>query len=112
LIREQTEKSLIFVHPPIFYQYADNESEAMTWEINQLMDSDIVIVNLSDISDSIGTHMELGVIDTVNKSFEKNIYTVGIGEPDIDHPWIFNSVFRREKTPEEAADFIVGHLLV
>lgn len=111
-IRGQTIKPLTFIHPPMFYQYRDNEIEAMNWEMNHLIDSDIVIVNLENIANSIGTHMELGVVDAVNKALPKNIYVVGIGEPDTSHPWISNSLFHTEECIEDAAEYIVSHLLL
>lgn len=54
IIRSRCDKSLTFVHPPVFYQYGDeiNEREARTWEINQLKDSDIVVVDLTTIADT------------------------------------------------------------
>ena len=116
LIRKATTKSVAFVHPPMFYHYKENDPqndvESMNWEISQLIDSDIVIVDLSTISGSIGTHMELGVIAAVNKVSSKNIYVVGFGKPDIEHPWIKNGVFHSEETAEDVADYIVNYLLI
>lgn len=116
LIKKKTDKSVVFVHPPMFYQYEENnpqnDIESMNWEINQLIDSDILIVDLNDISYSIGTHMELGIATTVNKIAPKNIFIVGVGNPDTNHPWIENCIFHCEGTLEEAADYIVNNLLI
>ena len=116
MIREATLASVVFVHPPMFYQYnkkdPENDIESMNWEINQLIDSDIVIVDLRTISGSIGTHMELGVIAAVNKVLPKNIYVVGFGKPDIENPWIENGVFHSEETAADAVDYIVNNLLI
>ena len=116
LIKKATTKSVAFVHPPMFYQYKENDPqndvESMNWEISQLIDSDIVIVDLSTISGSIGTHMELGAIAAVNKVSSKNIYVVGFGKPDTEHPWIENGVFHSEETAEDVADYIVNYLLI
>lgn len=107
-------KSLIFVHPPMFYQYGDetNEREAREWEINQLKDSDIVVVNLTTIADSIGTHIELGIIKAMNEFGYKHIHLIGVGEPNVSHPWIQMGMLRQENTLEDAADYISTYLLL
>lgn len=56
--------------------------------------------------------MELGIVEAVNKLSNKNIYVVGFGEPDIDHPWINLGMFHYELTLDDAADFIIKYLLV
>ena len=116
LITSISDKPISFIHPPLYYQYKENDInndvESKTWEINQLIDSDIVIVDLSTISDSIGTHIELGIIEAVNKITNKNIYVVGVGKPNVNHPWISLGMFHQEDTLEEAADFIINYLLV
>lgn len=116
LITSISDKAISFIHPPLYYQYKENDIEndveAKTWEINQLKDSDIVIVDLSTIADSIGTHIELGIVDTINSTSNRFIYIVGIGKPNINHPWISQILFHREDTLEEAADYISSYLLI
>ena len=114
MIRTRTNKNITFIHPPMYYQYDDNcdESEKMKWEISQIKDSDIVVVNLSTISDSIGTHIELGIIEAMNQFGYKHIHVVGLGNPDTDHPWIPLSILRQEETIEDVADYITEYLLV
>lgn len=114
ILRSRCDKHLTFIHPPMFYQYGDemNEREARGWEINQLKDSDIVVVDLTTIADSIGTHMELGIVEAMNEFGYKHINVVGVGAPNTNHPWIPLSVFRCEDTLEDAADFIIDYLLI
>lgn len=114
ILRSRCNKSLIFVHPPMFYQYGDetNEREAREWEINQLKDSDIVVVNLTTIADSIGTHIELGIIKAMNEFGYKHIHLIGVGEPNVSHPWIQMGMLRQENTLEDAADYISTYLLL
>lgn len=116
LIASSTDKSVVFIHPPKYYQYCDNnveqDIESRIWETNQLKDCDIVIVDLRTIADSIGTHVELGIVEAINTISNKFVYVIGIGEPNIDHPWISQSVFHREDTLEDAADYIINYLLV
>ena len=114
-IRERTDKSVIFVNPPSFYHYGENlhksEREVLEWELAQILDSDVVVVNLNAVQGSIGTHMELGVIDAANR-LGKHIYVIGLFKSDSDHPWIACSLFRKEETITDAADFIVNYLLL
>lgn len=84
----------------------------MEWDMCQIMDSDIMVVNLENISDSIGTCIELGIAAAMNTFGYKYIYVVGIGSSDIDSPWLSSVVFHREETLEDAAEYIKNYLLV
>lgn len=112
LIMSATDRNIIFVHPPLFYQYKDDDIESRAWEMSQLQDSDIVIVDLTTIADSIGTHMELGMIEAINQTSNKHIYTVGVGKPNTNHPWISLGIFHQEDTLEDAADYILQYLIL
>lgn len=116
LIRAATDKSVTFVHPPEFYRYDKSwhksEIEAKMWDISQIKDSDIVIVDLSTIDSSIGTHIELGVIEGMNEFGYKHIHVIGVGKPNTDHPWIELSLLRQEDTLEAAAEYIANYLLI
>lgn len=105
-----------FIHPPMFYRYGENwhknEREVMVWDLSQVKDSDIILVDLSTISDSIGTHIELGVAEAMNEFGYKHIHVIGIGSPNIDHPWIPLCTLRMEDTVEKAVDYITNYLLV
>ena len=113
LIRLKTDKKITFIHPPLFFDYDfSDQSAAKEWELNQIMESDIVVFDLSNIKESIGTHIEMGVIHTVNRFPGKHITTIGIGKPNTDHPWIKSGFFYSVDDIEEAADFIVTYLLI
>lgn len=102
---------ITFIHPPEFFDYDfPDQNVVQEWEINQLMDSDIVVFNLSNIKDSIGTHMELGVVYALNKLSSKHITTIGIGKPNTNHPWI--KTFYCLDNESKAADFICKYLLI
>lgn len=113
-LRKGTNKNMIFVHPPMFYQYGSekNEREARAWEINQLKDIDIVVVDLTTISDSIGTHIEFGIIEAMNEFGYKHIHLIGIGKPNVNHPWIQMGLFKQVDTLEDATDYIINYLLI
>lgn len=112
-----SQSKINFVHPPMFYQYGEtyfqSEKEVKDWDLNQVRCSDIVIVDLDTIETSIGTHYELGMVDAVNSFGNKHIFVIGIGGEDkILHPWIEDTLHRRESNYEDAADYIVNYLLV
>lgn len=114
-VRERVE-NVILVHPPRYYRYDASfhktEREVMQWDLSQIRDSHIVVVNLENISQSIGTHMELGFIEALNQTGDQHIYVIGVGIPDVDHPWLNEILHRREDTVAEAADYITTYLLV
>ena len=116
LIRQKTEANITFIHPLAYYRYDKtehkSEREVKSWDLNQVKDSDIVIVNLSDIADSIGTHYELGVIDAMNSFGYKHIYVIGVGKPNTNHPWIDLTLLRQEDNFEDAAEYVVNYLLL
>lgn len=104
----------IIIKPPIYYSNcgANNQREIQEWEINQVVDSDILIVNLDGLESSIGSLMEIGVAHGVNCSGNKHIFIIGIGKlPDNMHPWIKNSFIHVSPTIEEAAEYTVFYYL-
>lgn len=108
--------NVLFVHPPHYYRYGDgmhqSEREAMVWDLAQIRDSDIVVVNLENIGQTIGTHMELGFIEAMNQMSTKHLHLIGVGKPDVEHPWLNEVLLRREDTLEQAAAYISAYLLV
>ena len=111
-IKFLSDKKVIFIHPPKFYDYdSPNQEEAKKWEINQLLTSDIVVINLNDISTSIGTIMELSMAYALKNYGGKPISIIGIGNPDTQHPWILSSFDNVFETPDFAADYINEYLL-
>lgn len=109
-------RNVTVVEPPLYYQPEGHlhhkEREAMLWDLWQIRTSDIVIVDLSNIGMSIGTHMELGYAECMNQTGDHPIYIIGFGEPDVNHPWIDEVCFRRENTLEAALEYIAEYLLV
>jgi hypothetical protein len=112
-IKSRIDKNITYIHPPLFFDYDYPDQKIVKeWEINQIIDSDIVVFNLSNIRNSIGTHIEMGVVEAVNRLGGKHISTVGIGIPNTDHPWIQSGIFYQAKDIEEAADFICTYLVI
>lgn len=104
-----------FVHPPMFYNYEENyqksEREILEWEMAQVHDCDIVIVNLDGIDSTVGSHMELGAVQGINRFGDKHIFVIGLGKEDNLHPWIKESCIRIEDDYAKAAEYIVEYLL-
>lgn len=105
----------IYIHPPQYYRYGETlhrtEREAMMWDLNQIRESDIVVVHLDGIADSICTLMELGFVEALNQAGSKHIYIIGIGKLNSDNPWLNEVLYHREDTVEEAAEYICTYLL-
>ena len=116
LIRDKSDANIVFVHPPQYYNYEKHEhqtdAEVKIWDLSQVRDSDLVILNLENIAESSGTQYELGVVESMNSFGSKHIHLIGVGHPDTDHPWIGLSLLRREDTLEDAAEYITNYLLI
>ena len=116
-IREKSEKSVLVVNPPKYYNPNDAhasklDAEAKEWDLSQIADSDIVIFNLNDIESSIGTLYELGFANAINSYTNRHIYIIGVGGKRPMHPWIESGLFRWEPDFWSAADYIVSHLII
>lgn len=106
-----------FIHPPLFYEYGEHyhqsEREVKNWDLNQVRQSDIVIVDLDNVDSSIGTHYELATVDAVNAFGGKHIFVIGVGGEGKElHPWIADTLHRHEPNYDDAARYIVNYLLV
>lgn len=117
LIKAKTNKSVTFIHPPLFYGYHmemhKSEREVKEWELNQVCDSDIVIVNIDDVNTSIGSHFEMGAVYGANVAGNKHITVIGFGNSKSEiHPWIDLSFLRFEESIEDAAEYIATYLLI
>ena len=105
-----------FIHPPLYFNYEwdrhKTEREILDWEMMQMHDCDIVVVDFKEIDSTIGSHMELGAIQGINRFGDKYIYVVGIGDDTNLHPWIKETCNRIESSYSRAAEYIVEYLLV
>lgn len=114
-IRTYYDFDVKFIHPPMFYNYEENnhqsEREILEWEMAQLHDCDIVVVNLDGIEDTTGSHMELGAVQGINMFGDKHIFVIGLGKDENLHPWIRESCIRIEEDPDKVADYICNYLL-
>lgn len=116
LIKSSTDKSIRFIHPPIYYNYEHQnhktEKEVKDWELNAIRHSDIIIVNLDNINDSVGSHYELATADLASAYTGDKKFIIGVGGlAELIHPWILESIHRREDDFKSAAEYIVNYLL-
>ena len=116
-IELRTDRKVTFIHPPLYYGYhADlhkSEREVKEWELKQVCESDVVIVNLDGVMQSVGSQMELGTVCGANIVSNKQIMVVGFGKSQESvHPWIELSMIRYEEDIIDAADYIAKYLLV
>lgn len=116
LVAERTSKIIKFIHPPKYFlpgNYTKKfEGKVKEWDINQVKNSDIVIVNLDGVNSSAGTHFELSMVDAINSMTDRHIFVVAVGEEKSGlHPWIEDSIHYRAKSFDDAAEYIVMYLL-
>ena len=72
------------------------------------------VVDLHNIADTTGSHMELGAVQAINRFCnKKSIFVVGYGEDGEKlHPWIRESCLRIEDDIEVLAHYIKDYLMV
>ena len=105
-----------FIHPPLFFNYEHmqhkTEREILDWEMKQLHDCDVVVVDFDGIDSTIGSHMEIGAVQGINRFGDKYIYVVGVGEEKKLHPWIKESCMRIENNLDDLAQYIAEYLVI
>ena len=110
------DRKITIINPPIFYNYEHKvhktEREILDWEMKQLHDCDIVVINFDGIDSTVGSHMELGAIQGINRFGDKYIFVIGIGKEDELHPWILETCNRIEPDCESAAKYVAEYLLI
>lgn len=108
--------SVIFIHPPLHYNYTEKlhktEKEILDWEMMQLHKCDVLVVNLDKINTTVGSHMELGAVNGINRFGGKYIFVLGFGNTEGVHPWILETCNRIENDIEAAAHYIADFLAV
>jgi hypothetical protein len=102
-----------FVHPPYYFNDKNAKlHEMINWEINQINDSNIMVVDLSTASNSIRMLLELSIAQTINNTSNKHIYIIGFGDSKIKHQWFDSFLFHKCKNIIETAEYITTYLLI
>ena len=103
-------KNPIFFSPPNFYcptlpKAYKSEKEVMEFDLYNLRNSDIVVVNFN-APNSIGTAMELIMAK------ESHIPVIGLNESGVElHPWLIECCTRMCDTFTELVDHVVDFYL-
>lgn len=101
-------KSVFVVNPVKYFNFEEKryqtEEEVMKFDIAKVRKSDLVVVNIDGLSESIGTCMEL------YEAYTKNIPVLAFGltREDYDklHPWIKVCITRYDDEVTELLDYI------
>lgn len=108
-------KDVVFVHPPNYYVWGEQREkkpgECLQWDMNQVVTSDVVVVNLDEVTQSKGTLMELGAAYGASIVGGKKIQILGIGK-EADYHWVNEVLWRREDTIEQAAETLAYYCLL
>lgn len=105
----ECEKKCLFFNPVNYYNYNEqnhkSEKEVMEFDLYNLRNSNLVVVNLNNAS-SIGTAMELMLAK------ERNIPVIafGVGEQFV-HPWVLESCTRICDNLRDTVDHVVNFYL-
>lgn len=103
------EKNASFFNPVNFYNFEDkrhkSEKEVMEFDLYNLRNSDIVIVNFNN-EKSIGTAMEL----MLAKEYKIPVIAFGVNEKNI-HPWLLECCTRVCDNLKEAVEYTVDFFL-
>ena len=102
------------VNPVDFYNFEtprhQNELEVEEFDLAHVISSNIIIVNLDGLNDSIGTAIELH-----DAKYHNRIPVIAFGNKDkYDglHPWIKNNITRVEETIYDVAAYIKDFYLI
>lgn len=83
------------------------EHEVFNYELNHVRDSNLVIVNLKGINNSIGSALE------IYEAFRNHIPVIGYFESSEDiediHPWIGECLDRIEDNTEDLVDYVSAY---
>ncbi len=101
------------INPTDYFDFDDMdrhlEKEVMQFDLNMVRQSDIVIVNVSGVSSSIGTAIELYEANRLN--IPVIAYTEGDVADDV-HPWIENCFSTVQMSKDELIDYIRDFYMV
>ena len=110
------DEPFLVLNPPMYYNYETkshkSEHEVREWELAQLEQCDIMVVNLKDVEKSVGAITEIATAIAINNHTDRHIYIIGVGDESGLHPWIKDSIFRFEPDINSAATYISEYLFL
>ena len=103
-----TISNVTVINPVDFYNFQEvkhqNDIEVQNFDLNHVVSSDVIVVNIDGLSDSIGTIIELH-----DAYYHNKIPVIAFGdkaEYDKLHPWIKNNITRIEKDINGVVEYI------
>lgn len=111
LLKQHSDYGIKTINPVDFYNFSMDSStysehEVKFFDLHQVKNCDLVLVNLDSSVASIGTVIEL------HEAHDNwMIPVIGFGEKKI-HPWMELSLTRRCKTMEEAIEHIIDYYYI
>lgn len=108
-------KSIVGVINPVFYYNFEEkrhqtEIEVEEFDLAHVVSSDMIIVNLDGLKDSIGTIIELH-----NAHYHHKIPVIAFGERELYdnlHPWVKNDITRVENDIDDVVRYIQDFYLI
>lgn len=103
-----TGASVNVVNPVKYFNFEtpkhQTEMEVQEYDLKHVITSDVIIVNLEGLKDSIGTIIELH-----DAKYHNKIPVIAFGDISLYeelHPWVKNSITRVEETPSGVVEYI------
>lgn len=107
-LSEMYDAKLDVINPVMYYNFEEKrhqtEIEIEEFDLAHVISSDIIIVNLNGLKDSIGTIIELH-----DAHYHRKIPVIAFGSRELYddlHPWIKNDITRVENDIDEMLDYI------
>lgn len=102
------DKQINVINPVLYYNFEEKrhqtEIEVEEFDLSHVISSDIIIVNLEGLKDSIGTIIELH-----NARYHHKIPVIAFGDKtlyDNLHPWVKNDITRVENNINDVVKYI------
>ena len=107
-LSEMSDTKLNVINPVLYYNFEEKrhqtEIEVEEFDLAHVISSNIIIVNLDGLKDSIGTIIELH-----DAHYHHKIPVIAFGNQELYdnlHPWIKNDITRVENNIDEMLDYI------
>ena len=101
-------KKINVINPVLYYNFEEKrhqtEIEVEEFDLAHVISSDIIIVNLEGLKDSIGTIIELH-----DAHYHNKIPVIAFGSKEVYnnlHPWVKNDITRIEPNIDDVVNYI------
>lgn len=102
------DKKVNIINPVLYYNFEEkrhqSETEVEEFDLAHVISSDIIVVNLNGLSNSIGTIIELH-----DAHYHHKIPVIAFGDKKVYeslHPWVKNDITRVEKDIVSVVNYI------